>query len=320
MTNKEKYNLFLSSNKENIPIFMQSWWLDVVCEKNWDVLLMENEDEIVAAMPYCMKKRYNMKTIMPPMLTPFCGIYIKKEKEGDLMSYYSFENKVMEEFAKKINDLHLAFFAYTFSPTLLSYLGFYWQGFSATIRYTYKVNIENIEDCFNSFDRKKRGHIRKAEKLITVSTQDYDLKEIYSILQETYTKQKTTIPYSFSFFERLVNESIKRNCGKLFIAKDDEENINAVLFIVWDNLTCYNLIAGSKEKYKANDAISLLVFCAMKYANSLNIKDYDMEGSMIKGVERYFREFNGKQTPYLFISKYYSSFYKILRKIKHRKV
>ena len=52
MTDKEKYRL-LCETTNNIPIFSQAWWLDAVCgETNWDVILIEERNQIVAAMPF----------------------------------------------------------------------------------------------------------------------------------------------------------------------------------------------------------------------------------------------------------------------------
>jgi len=40
-TNKERFRLLCDQNK-SIPLFMQSWWMDAVCNhKNWDVLICE---------------------------------------------------------------------------------------------------------------------------------------------------------------------------------------------------------------------------------------------------------------------------------------
>ena len=39
--------------EKNLSIFCQPWWLDAVCgERNWDVVILEEPDGIVAALPY----------------------------------------------------------------------------------------------------------------------------------------------------------------------------------------------------------------------------------------------------------------------------
>ena len=40
LTNKKKYRQFCKEN-ENIPIFFKDFWLDAVCDKNWDACIYE---------------------------------------------------------------------------------------------------------------------------------------------------------------------------------------------------------------------------------------------------------------------------------------
>ncbi|MDD4738602.1 MAG: GNAT family N-acetyltransferase, partial [Bacteroidales bacterium] len=61
MTNKEKYRL-LCQNNSDINIFMQDWWLDALCGDSWDVLLKEQNNKIIATLPYFIQKKYGFKT------------------------------------------------------------------------------------------------------------------------------------------------------------------------------------------------------------------------------------------------------------------
>lgn len=318
MTNKEKYIQFLCSTTENIPIFMQDWWLNIATNNSWDVLLIEKNDEIIAAMPVFIRKRYCFLSIVPPNLTPRNGLYIKREDNCNLYSFYERENNIMEDLANQINKRHLSLFVYSFFPEIKSHLGFYWHGFNATIHYTYKVDVSDIDKTFLSFHKKRRQYIRDAQRNVSsIITKDYDIEYLYSLWQKIFKRQNIQTPVSFKMFSTLVKESEKRNQGKMFVAKDKDKNVLAFLFIVWDKETCYNLISARNEEKDCFHTESLLIYSAMCFINSIGLKDYDMEGSMIKGVERYFRSFSAKQTPYIVIEKYYSKIYKFLRKIKH---
>ncbi len=57
MQNKTIYKTFCQ-NHDEIPIFSQYWWLDIVCgENNWDVALCKIENKIAGAFPYYIKKK-----------------------------------------------------------------------------------------------------------------------------------------------------------------------------------------------------------------------------------------------------------------------
>ena len=57
---------------------MTDWWMDAVCAgKQWDVLMIQGEQgEILAAMPYLLRKRAWMKYIVMPQQTQIGGIWL----------------------------------------------------------------------------------------------------------------------------------------------------------------------------------------------------------------------------------------------------
>ncbi len=315
MTNKEKYILLEKQNKD-LPVFMQSWWLDMVTNESWDVFVVEEDNNILAAFPYYVHKNKGFTLIVQPKLTPISGCYVDYSSCNRLSERYSLENKITEKFATFIDSLKPSFFSYTLRPEDFFCMGFYWNNFPNTVRYTYRVDVSDIDKCFDSFVPVMRKNIRRAERLLHTESDKFNLTQIYDLLQRTYIKQKTKIPYSFTTFENIVSQSIQRNQGRLLIAKDEKENINGVLFIVWDNNICYNLISGIDSRFEKNKVMAYLTWKAMQHAHSLNLRTFDMEGSMLKNIEHYFRFFSGTRTPYLCITKEYSLFYSLLRRIK----
>jgi hypothetical protein len=73
MTDKEQYRDFCKKEK-NIPIFSQ----DSVCGKNnWDVVIIERNNEIIASMPYIKQRVFIFDMLVMPKLTQNIGIYVK---------------------------------------------------------------------------------------------------------------------------------------------------------------------------------------------------------------------------------------------------
>lgn len=310
MSNKDKYRQ-LCQQQEQMPIFMQDWWLDSVCGNSWQAVVVERDNTVVAAMPYCEVKKYTFSLIVPACFTPVNGVWIKGNLSSE--SY----NNIMEELAGNVNSLGVDYFACHLSPKVRSWLGFYWQGFSSSLRYTYKIDISDMDKAFDAFAPKRRQYIRGAQKEVSVSNGDYDMEYLYSLFANIFLTKKQKVPVPIDVFTSVVQQAQAKGQGKMFLAKDMKDKITAFLFVVWDNNTCYNLISARASQDKDNHSESLLIFEAMKDMSLRGIRDYDMEGSMIKGVERYFRSFGGVQTPYIAIEKYYSPLYKFLRTLKH---
>ncbi len=50
MSDLEKYRLF-SEHEKTIPLFSKGWWMDAVCPDEWNVILLEENQQINAHYP-----------------------------------------------------------------------------------------------------------------------------------------------------------------------------------------------------------------------------------------------------------------------------
>jgi len=85
----QKNNTGIYAKKENsIPLFCQDWWMDAVCLDEWDVLLVEEKGQIVAALPYHLRKKLGFRCIVQPQLTQYNGIWIRKSRLPPTMNVF----------------------------------------------------------------------------------------------------------------------------------------------------------------------------------------------------------------------------------------
>lgn len=209
----------------------------------------------------------------------------------------------------------IAFCFQNFDYSITNWLPFYWKGFKQTTRYTYVINnLHDIDDVYSNFSSKTKGKIKKASKLVKCCLCD-DLCEFYNINKMVFDRQGIKIPYSLQFLRRLDNTLMRYNRRKILIAKDDNENIHAAIYIIWDEESAYNLMIGGNPNFRNSDATSLLVWEAIKFASSVT-KKFDFEGSMLESVEGFFRGFDAKQKRYFSVYKVYDRKLAILMKCK----
>lgn len=314
MSLKEKYIVFCEREKE-VPVFSQAWWLDAVCgEENWNVILVENGEEIIASFPYYItQKKFGLKYIGMPVLTQKLGPYIKYPKGQKSTSRLSYEKEIMQEI---INKLPLYdFFSVNFDYKYTNWLPFYWKGFIQTTRYTYVIDdISDSEIVFNNFEHSKRKNIKKANKEVQVL---YDLSadDFYNNHRMTLQKQGKIISYPYETFKRIYDGAYKNGQGRVIYCKDTDGNIHAALLVVWDGYSAYDLISTIDPTYRNSGAATLLVFEIIKFLAD-KVKVFDFEGSMIEGVEESFRKFGTVQKPYFCVYKANSRKYKLLGAIK----
>jgi len=316
-SNKDRYIDFCK-NEENISIFSQYWWLDSVCGKdNWDVALVENQNNIIASMPYYYIKKGNFLSIDMPPFTQVMGPYIKYPQSQKYNKKLSFEKKVMNVLISKLPKFDE--FHQRFDFNITNWLPFYWNGYKQTTRYSYVIeNFANINDHINAFSSAKKKNIKKAEKILEVKF-DLSAKEFYDNHKMTLAKQGLEISYSLDLFKNIYMNGYKNDSVKTIYAVDKENNIHAALFIIWDNNTVYDLISTIDPTFRNSGSGSLLIKEAIKFASTKTNK-FDFEGSMIENVENSFRQFGAIQQQYFEIRKVNPSFNKtknILKELYH---
>jgi len=175
MTNKEAYILFCKKEKE-IPLFSKWWYLDTVCGENgWDILMIKKGNEIAATMPILRKKQFGFSLSRMPMITPYLGPYFSKKFRSIKQ-----QQKLMRALVKELPNFD--FFDQNFHHSIVNWLPFFWEGFEATVRYSYLIDLtQNTEDIFQKISSNYRNNkIGKAKKSIKIIS-DRSLDEFYKI-------------------------------------------------------------------------------------------------------------------------------------------
>lgn len=289
MTNKELYRKFCRVEKK-IPIFSQHWWLDAVSNDSWDVALVKKGEHIHASMPYSLthKGRFSIQ----PKLTQFLGPYIKYPEDQKYATRLSFEKKIMEQLILQLPKF--SYFKHNFSPNIVNWLPFYWNGYSQTTRYTYVIpKNRDSETVWHDMEGSIRRNIQKAKKNLTISQSD-DIELFFSMNEKTFDRQKKNIPYTLELVKRIDKACVENNARKIYLARDSEGRLHATIYVIYDSTTAYYLMGGSEPALRSGGATSLLMWQAIQDALEMQL-DFNFEGSMIKPIERYFSSFGSIQ-------------------------
>lgn len=309
MNTKDKYRE-LCKNEESITVFSTDWWLDAVCGKeNWDVAIVEQNNEIIASLPFENVVKVGYRISRLPMFTQKLGPWIKYPDGLSHSKKISFEKKILSELIESL--AHLQWFVQAFDYSITNWLPFYWNGFKQFTKYTYLIeNISNVENVFNNFDYSKQKNIRKAEKVVKIGF-DISADEFYKHHKKSLEKEEQKIKYSFSEFNKIYQACYKNNAGRTIFCYDKNDDIHSAIFFIWDNESAYNLVSTIDPDFKKSGSASLLIYEIIKFVSS-KTKSFDFCGSMIEGVEQSFRRFGAKQIPYFQLSKVNSPIIKLL--------
>lgn len=312
MTSKEKYRK-LCEVEPSIPIYSRAWWLDAVVPEAWDVVTVEKNEEIVAALPYAIKKHYGFIHICMPPLTQKLGPWLKYPAGQKYSKKLDYEKKTFNELIKKLPAVDV--FDQNFDYHIENWLPFYWQGFSQSTRYTYVIpDLSDVDKIYNELASDIRKQLRKSEKLVSCEvTEDVDL--LYDVAKKTFVRQNMQIPYSREFLHRLVEAAKAHSAGRIYVAKDRENRVHAVSFLIWDENSAYYLIGGADPELRQSSAQVALMWRMIQDSAKVT-KAFDFEGTMLPTVNRTFRNFATVQYPYFNISKTYNKRLKGLQHVK----
>jgi len=298
MSGKERYRI-LCKNELSIPIYSRDWWLDCVCgESSWDVLLCSKNEEIEAAMPYYVPCK---GIISMPIYTQTMGIWFNPAFEDKQYSRNLFRKQaICEEIIMRLpaHDYFLQNFHYSFTD----WLPFYWQGFRQTTRYTYVLpDIGNPNELWNKLSENISRNIQKAKNKYQLTVrQDVPTDLFLKINAQTYQRQgmKSYHPE----LEKLIGLSRNRNQGDIWGAYDEENRLHAAVFVTWQENCAYLTAGASDDAFRKSGGQALALWTAINDLSG-QVHSFDFEGSMIRGVERFYREFSAQQVPFFMIEK-----------------
>lgn len=293
---------FLCQEESSIPLFSQAWWLDATAGPgNWDVALVKKGDDIVASLPYVVKKKYGFIVLGQPALTQILGPWLRASGSNSAKRLAQ-EKDWMEGLIDQLPEFD--HYIQNWSWKITNWLPFYWRGYSQTLRYTYALpDLSNIDAIWKNAQANIRTDIRKAENRFSLRVRDdLPLQDFIRLNKLTFSRQKMDLSYSEEYVKRLDDACVERQARKIFIAEDQDGNQHAGVYIVWDKNSAYYLMGGGDPELRNSGATSLCLWEAIKFAATVTNR-FDFEGSMIEPVERFFRAFGAIQTPYFTVHK-----------------
>src|SRR5690606_29834952 len=175
-TAKQAYRA-LCNSEPSILVISKAWWLDAAAgSENWDVVIVEREGEIVASLPFVIKRLLGLTLLTQPSLTQTLGPWLKPTslKSSKLLSW---EKEQMQALIAQLPPYshYVQQWHYSYS----NWLPFYWKGFTQTTRYTFVIDdLSDIASVYAGFSHAKRYEIRKAEKHIRIAF-DLSAEEFY---------------------------------------------------------------------------------------------------------------------------------------------
>ena len=191
----------------------------------------------------------------------------------------------------------------TMGPDVTDMQPFMWAGYSISLRYTYRIDLRDLDVVWRNMTYRRRNDIRKAERDgITIDDQG-SMKDILSLVEGTIRRQRYTTAHFSELADRREQMLRTENQCRYFIARNPSGEAVAGIYMVWDEKCAYYLMGGYGIASIHRGAGALAIWEAIRYAGkTLGLRQFDIMASSIPSIERFMRDFGGSLTPVFIVS------------------
>lgn len=238
-----------------------------------------------------------VKTLAQPALHPHCSLFII-EPEGQPSTRIARRKKVLEAFARFVANRTERIVSLPLPVTWTDIQPLIWAGFNTGVKYTYRKPLGTAPHD-EGYTSELRGHIRKALGSDLVIGHSASRDELLTVLLETAEAQGFNAPA-----EAL--SSLLRGCEEGWCRLATAHAGDALVgfaFTAYNDHEAYYLLGALSRSNKLRGVQPVLLDTAMRSMKEQGVGVYDFEGSMVPGVERFFRSFGGELVPYYAIGR-----------------
>lgn len=182
------------------------------------------------------------------------------------------------------------------------FLPFIWCGYQIRPMITYRItDLSDTDTIYSKFAKVVKKNINSASNKTNIVDSD-DISILIELVCKTFALQGRKAG-GLEMIARIYQAAQANNAIKLLYALDKKtgEPHSGVL-LVYDDNRCYYLIGGTDPRFRSSGANSLLIWEGIKFASTV-CHSFDFEGSMIEGIENFFRQFGGTPITYFNISR-----------------
>jgi len=305
----EVWNDFVAASPQQY-LYYYTWYLDAACP-GWHAIVVEENGRWVAVMPLPLRKKGGVMYAFQPPLTQFLGI-IFCPAPMVRHSYYGFLKNATQKAIEALPPM--AAFDMNLHPEIDYFLPFFWNKFTVQARFTYLLPLDGD---FQSLQKNFSHNVARAVKKSQKNSVAVSLASDETILLGLLRKEGIFDEMYGAAFTRVWKEIRRRGNGFILHATDPEGKVFSAVAFILDGERAILYASVSDRDRKSSGANALVVSEAIRRCCEYDgIRWLDCEGSMLEGVEQYFRSFNPVAKVYLNVKRLkYPLLYKLYRKL-----
>ncbi len=294
-------DLFCKHAEPEIGVFGSKKWLSAYGSKLNLIGIYKDEHQLIGGFYFLKTKKYGFTFLKLPPYTPHCGLFFISESKNK-SSVNNFAKEIITEVCTYITNQKSALTVLAFPSAIIDLQPFIWEKYKVVPNYTYRISLSaSMDDIKAHFDSKNRNVINKAIKEeVVVNENSLSQKELATFFINALNTTDANV-YDNELKNIFSKFSDSSNSFSMAAIKNNE--LLGVVFCIYDKNNCYYLLGGVNKNSGVQGVNNLLVQKSIEKAKDLGCKTFDFEGSMLKGVEKFFRSFGPELVPFYTVNK-----------------
>ncbi len=281
-------------------LFISTVWRALYGEQLRPYGIFDNDGRIIGGFCLYTSSKAGMSHYKTPPFSPAIGLFYENPSVNKANAH-SYDKALLAELAEMLGKLPWKVLTIALPCGLNDTQPFIWKGFSVIPNYTYHIRLDvTEEELYANMSPDRRNSITRAQKDKVEVVECGDKQVIMDIVAATYARKSKSL--NDDILKKILFGYAKPENSFAFRSLVSGKT-SAACFCIYDNDTCYYLLGGYDKESKHTGAGSLALWSSILHARKLGLKRFDMEGSMIPEVEKYFRSFGGELVPYYTINK-----------------
>jgi hypothetical protein len=289
------WDAFITASPQAAP-YGCAWYLDVVWP-SWKAIIVSQNGQILAAMPFRISKKYGIRYVFTPKFCQYVGIFFGNiEKKNDALRF-AWKKKLVSAIVAVLPS-EVKVFDLKFAPEFDYPLPFHWAGCELHTRYSYWLaNQKDKAAIFKNFEERTRTYINKAVKTGLIASSVVQVDAITQL-----AKERNTYPFDDALLKKLWEALRQQGNGVALEVRDTDGRLHAGLIYQNFGHKLIHLFSAYDPALGSQGGMSLAIWRSIEAAGP-EVQMIDFEGSMLEPVENFFRGFGTRPVPYLQVKK-----------------
>ena len=297
----DNIDIFCEKAESHIGVFASKNWLSIYGDTLNIIGVYKDEHQLIGGFYFLDTKKFGFKFIKLPPYAPHCGLFYISESKNNA-SINNFSKELMNDVCTYFSNQKSALTILAFPSQIIDLQSFIWSKYKVIPNYTYRIKLQqSIDDIKSNFDSKNRNAINKAIKEgVIVEDSTISKKEEFNYFKTTLSARGANIyePILENIFLKFSDSS-----NSFCLAAKKDNVLLGMVFCVYDQHNCYYMLGFVDKNSGIQGVNNLLVQKCIEKSKDLGCTTFDFEGSMLKGVEKFFRSFGPELFPYFTVNK-----------------